>query len=316
MFAALVLFCPAPLPPQDDPLAVPVLEQEGRTWTAREVLEARAAAWDATLLEAVERDPEYRRIYLRSTAFLTEVQAFSDHLILDQAGIPQVGPEERLAEAAAWAADRGMKSAPAGALAAHGFEIDNRARLIALQPPEFSTQELRKHMLSSVPEFFHELALSWIRLPLFDAEEQRALDQDERRARYETLAEAAEALEAGELSWEEAVDRYAVVPADRERNGYVGLVRRTMVGRYEEPLLRQTFADLGYKMPEGMILRGPIMGEKWVYLVRIETVRVHPVVDLNLVRDRVERSLREKMLQEKLEELRSGVERRLLAPVR
>ena len=300
--------------PAPDPLSVPVLEQDGRSYSARDVLAAQAAR-DPSLLAAVERDPDYRALYFRSLRFLTSVQAFSDRLILDQKQVPEVGEELLLAEAGAWAADRGIKTMPAGALSAHGFEVETRARLLALQQPEYSTQELRQHMLSSVPEFFHELAVSWIRLPLFDAAEARALSQDERREQYQVLDEAANALNAGELDWETAVERLAVVPDDRAKKGYVGLLKRTMVGRYEEPLLRHAFADLGFKMPEGHLLRGPIMGEKWVYLVRIETIRVRPVVDLNLVRDRVERSLREKLLQAKLQELRSGVERRLLVPI-
>ncbi len=298
----------------EDPLAVPVLIQDGRSYSAREVLEA-ATARDPSLLRTIERDPEYRALYLRSLRFLRTVQNFSDWLLVEQAELPEVEEAELLAEAAAWIADRGMKSVAEGALGAHGLEIETRARLIAQQEPEYSTQELRTHMLSSVPEFFHELAVSWIRLPLFDAGETRALGQEERKGQYQLLDEAANAINDGDLDWEAAVERYAVVPDDKQRKGYIGLLKRTMVGRYEEAFLRHSFADLGYKMPEGHLLRGPIMGEKWVYLVRIETIRVRPVVDLNLVRDRVERSLREKFLQAKLQELRSGVERELLAPV-
>lgn len=298
-----------------DPLAVPVLEHRGRAVSAREVLEAHAR-YDRSLLEAVERDADYRALTLRSLPFLGEVQAYSDLLLVGEAGIAAVELPALLAEAAAWAADRGQQSLPEGVLAAHGIEIELRARLVALQPEAFSTQELRNHMLTSVPEFFHELAVSWIRRPLFSAEEGRALGQEERQAQYRLLDEAAQALQAGDLDWAEAVQRYAWLDGDKRRDGALGLIKRTLVGRYEEPFLRQTFADLGYKMPENEILRGPIMGEMWVYLVRIETVRVTPIVDLNLVRDRVARSLREKLLQAKLQELRAGVERRLLAPIR
>ena len=301
--------------PAADPLAVPVLEQAGRTYTARELFEAYAP-YDTTLAETLERDAQYRAVYFRSLRFLHLVQAYSDHLLLDAAEVPAATAEARLAEAAAWSRDRGLRTPAEGALVAHGFEIDNRARLLARLEPEYSTQELRTHMLSSVPEFFHELAVSWIRLPLFDAAEQRALDQEERREVYETLAAAADAVGSGEKSWEEAVEEYSVIPDDAARNGYVGLLKRTMVGRYEEALLRQTFAYLGYKMPEGHVLRGPIMAENFAYLVRIETIRVRPIVDLNLVRDRVDRSLREKLLQEEFQQLRSGAERRLLVPAR
>ncbi len=297
-----------------DPLAVPVLEHDGRAYTAREVFDAYAA-FDTSLVGTLERDPAYRAVYFRSLRFLNLVQSFSDHLIVTEAGLAAVERPALLTEAAAWAADRGLKTLPEGALTSNGFEIDTRARVLALQEPEYSTQELRTHMLSSVPEFFHELAVSRIRLPLFDAAQTRALGQEERRARYELLAEAAALLESGELDWETAVERYAEIPDDKARKGSIGLLKRTMVGRYEEAFLRHTFADLGYKMPEGQVLRGPIMGERFVYLVRIETVRVRPIVDLNLVRDRVDRSLREKLLQEKLQELRNGVERKLLVPI-
>lgn len=215
----------------------------------------------------------------------------------------------------AWAEDRKRAARAAAVLASHGLEIEVRARIIAQQQADFSVPELRRHMLRSVPEFFGMLQCSWIRAPLFDKEQQRALTSVERRKRYDQLDQAAQRLTAQELSWEQAVEQYCADPVTRERKGAVGILRRTQTDRFEEPLLRGLFADLGYKNLQGSMLRGPLMGDRWVYLVRIESLRIQGVVDLNLVLDRVARSLRETMLREQLSKWRLDTPPQVLAPL-
>ena len=305
-----------PLPAQGDadPLAVVVLERGGRSYTVRDVLEARSR-YDESLLRALERDPQYRALYLRSPRFASLVRRFSDWQAVNEADVPRVSEEALLAEAAAWARDRRLETKPEGVLAAHGLEIETRARLLAEQQESFGTQQLRAQMLDSVPEFFGELSCSWIRLPLVDLETGTAASPAERRALYEKLDALAQALTAGEITWEAAVEEHAVLDADRERKGALGLLRRDMTHRYEEPFLRHAFAGLGFKMPESTLIRGPIVGEQWIYLVRIESLLIRGVVDLQLVRDTVERSLRERKLQERLAELRAATEATLHVPV-
>ncbi len=297
-----------------DPLAITVLVQNGKEWSVRQVLEAHPDH-DPTLLATLERDADYRRLYLDSPRFLRQVRAFADALLLDAADIPKVDHEAQLAEAAAWAKDHGQKTEPAGVLAANGLEIEVRARLLALQPSEFGTARLRKHMLASVPEFFHDMAISWIRRPLVDFQTGIAYGPKKRKEEYDLLAKVAQRIESQELSWDQAVEQYSLVPGDKERKGFVGAIRRTMVDRFEEPLLRQVFAGLGYELPQQRLLRGPILGDLWIYLVRIDTIRVRDVVDLNRVRDRVERSLREQMLRQKLAELRKGADTEIRLPI-
>lgn len=312
-FLAL-LAAPTLQEPTSDPLAVPVLVQNGREWSAREVLTA-AGRHDPTLLRTLEEDPEYRRLYLASPRFVDQVRHFSNLLAVEAAGVPEVDRTALLKEASLWAREHGSHLPPEGVLAAHGLEVEWRARLLAEQPESFPTAELRRHMLRSVPEFFGQLEISWIRLPLVDPATGFALTQEARRALYERLDEAARKVQAGALTWKEAVEEYATEEADRRDAGRVGLVSRTEVSRFEEPFLRELFRDLGYKRPPGPVLRGPILGQRWIYLVRIESVLIRGVVDLEQVRARVARSLREELLRRRLAELTRDVERRILAPV-
>ncbi len=300
--------------PVADPLAATVLVQDGREWSAREVL-AAIGRYDPTLPRTVVEDPGYRGIYLASPRFTDQVRHFSNLLAVTKAGVPEVERDALLREAAAWARDHGSRLPPEGVLAAHGIEIEWRARLLAEQPESFPTQRLRQHMLRSVPEFFGELEVSWIRLPLVDPATGKALTDAGRRRLYDRLDEAARRLQAGAIRWEEAVEEYGSEERDRQKAGRVGLVRRTDVPRFEEPFLRELFRDLGYKRPQGPVLRGPILGQRWIYLARIESVLIRGVVDLEQVRARVARSLREELLRERLAELTREVERRILAPV-
>jgi hypothetical protein len=312
-FALLAAAAPAQDPPAS-PLDAVVLRQEGEEFRARAVL-ARVAASDPTLLPALESDAEYLRLYLDSPIFLEHVRAFSDERMLDAEGLAAAAPEALQAEALAWAADRGLPADAGAALARAGIEISNRARMLADQPDEFGSNMLRQHMLRSVPEFFGSLQISWIRVPLFDPADGTILGEDARRALWERLDAAGRAVQAGETEWEAAVEEHSQDPVTRGRGGRLGIVHRGMTDRLEEGFLRQLFADLGFRQPEGMLLRGPILTSRWAYLVRIEAVVVAGIVDLERVRPRVERSLHESLLQAHLAELAAGTVRHILLPL-
>lgn len=295
-------------------LRVAVLRQDDRTWTAREVVDRLAAA-DSSLWPAMAPNPEYTRLYLASPRFYDQVRWFSNLMLLDAADVISVDEETLLAEARAWSKDRGRDAQQANAMrAANPFEIEARARLIALQPTEFEDNQVRAHFHRSVAEFYGRLKLSWIALPLFDMESGAALGETERLARYGLLNEVAAKLGAEELEWEAAVQTYDEDPRNNEENGLIGWVARTEVDRYEYPLLREVFSDLGFTAPQGMVLRGPIIGQRWVYLVRIESVRTKGVVEFQRVRTRVERSMREDVLLGHLQTLGENVERSILLP--
>ncbi|TAH34499.1 MAG: hypothetical protein EYC70_16315 [Planctomycetota bacterium] len=304
--------------PLPDPLALAVLEQGGKTYTARDVMEA-LRRYDDTLPPAVERDADYRRIYLRSVRFLDQVHQFSNLLAVEAAGVPAVGRAVLLAEAAAWAADHGSSLPPEPVLAAHGLELEWRARLLSQQPAEYGTAQLRGHMLASVPEFFCELRMAAIRVPLVDRNDGSALPADERKARYDFVDGLAQRLHAGQITWEqayeEAAQRYGSAGGDPKLLGALGWLKRRDLRRFEEPFLRHAFADLGFKRIEQPVLRGPIVGDLWIYLARVEAVLERGVVELERVRPQVERSLREKTLQAQLAQVCSQVQRRILAPV-
>lgn len=295
---------------------MPAVRLAGKSYSARQVLEAMAKYRSkAQLIENLEREPSQRSLYLRSPLFLSQAQAFANLKLLELVDVPPVTREQLLAEARAMAGDLQWRGPAEGLLAAQGLRVEWRARLLAQQPQEIGRNQLRQHMLASIPEFFGDLQISWIRLPLVTAETGTALRTDERRELYDRLDEVGQMLDGGELTWEEAVEQHAVLPQDRDRKGAVGLVNRRQTNRYEESLLRQVFRGLGHKSWKGHLLRGPIMGERWIYLVRVETYLQRGVVDLELKHQEVERSLREKMLQEKLEELRATVNREILAPI-
>lgn len=291
-----------------------VLRQDGGEHSVREVLQ-RVAEHDPSLLPALEADSDYLRLYLDSPVFLEQVRAFSDERMLATDGLAPAAPADLRDEALAWARDRGLPADADAALARAGIEISNRARLIAIQPPEFGSNTLRQHMLRSVPEFFGNLQISWIRVPLFDPATGVVLGEQARRELWERLDGLGRRLQAGEMGWEQAVAEHSQDPVTRGRGGRVGIVNRGMSDQFEEGFLRALFADLGFRQPEGMLLRGPILTSRWAYLVRIEAVVVGGIVDLERVRPRVERSLRESLLQQHLGELAAGTDRRILLPL-
>lgn len=312
---ALLLLAPlaAQEPAAPDPLDAVVLRQDGKEYAARQVVD-RVAARDPSLLSALRADREYLLLYLGSPAFAEQVRAFSDSLLVAAEKLPDPAPEAVEAEARAWARDRGLPPDAAAALAKAGIEIELRARLIAAQPDAFAANELRQHMLRSVPEFFGQLQASWIRVPLLDLETGRVLDEKRRREIYEQLDTLAARIHDGEVSWEDAVKEHSQDAATRAGAGRVGILDRQMVQRYEEGLLRPLFADLGFRRPEGAMLRGPILTSRWAYLVRIEALVVHGVPEVELARARIERSLREHLLRQHLAELAAGSDRQVLLP--
>ena len=310
----LLLLCVATQEPESSLFDAVVLRQNEASFTVRQVLD-RVAATDATLLPALEADAGYLRLYLDSPIFLDQLRAFSDELMLNEEGHAAPAVEALRAEALAWAADRSMPKDADAALARAGVEISNRARLIALQPSGFGASVLRQHMLRSVPEFFGQLQVSWIRVPLFDPASGAAISEKDRRDLWELLDGVGHKLQASELEWEDAVKEHSQDPVTRGRGGRIGILNRGMTDRLEEGFLRALFMDLGFRQPEGMLLRGPIMTSRWAYLVRIEAVVVSGIVDLERARPQVERSLRETMLQQLLGELAAGTDRRILLPL-
>jgi len=291
-----------------------VLKMSDQEYTANQVLNA-IEEYDTGLPETVRKDPNYAQLYFSTMGFLYQVRAFGDRLALDSLGVPKVSQAALEAEAKAWIADRSRSISVAGALASNGLEIEVRARLLARQQPSFSTTELRQHLMRSVPEFFGTLQCSWIRLPLFDLEKNQGVSVDEIHKRYERLDEVGTLLAEQKISWEDAVKKYCQDPVTSLRKGAIGLVKRTQTDRFEEPLLRALFADLGATRPEGKVLRGPIIGDRWVYLVRIEALRIDGAVELSLVQNRVLRSLRETMFRQALAGIRKVRPSKILAPL-
>lgn len=291
-----------------------VLRQEGREYSARQILD-RIGAWDHSLLPTLLGDAEYLRLYCDSPVFAEHVRAFSDALLVDAENLPAADEESLKREALAWAADRGLPAEAGSALALGGIEIETRARLLAGQPESFSANELRQHMLRSVPEFFGQMQISWIRAPLCDPQTGSVLPEKERRNLYEEFDALGRKLQAGETTWEDAVKEFSRDPVTRSRGGRVGILDRRMVNRYEEGLLRPLFSDLGFRRPEGALLRGPILTSRWAYLVRVEALTVSGIVELEAARPRVERSLREQLLRQHLSELAAGTDRQVLLPL-
>jgi hypothetical protein len=290
-----------------------VLTQAGQDYTAREVVD-RVTAWDASLAGALA-NPEYLRLYLDSPVFAEQVRAFSDALLVAHEALPAASRAALEREALAWAADRGLPADAAAALAKAGIEIETRARLLALQPEESGSNELRQQMMRSIPEFFGQLQISWIRIPLFDTHTGAVLGEKERRAFYDLLDEVGRRLKASEIEWKNAVDEYSQDPLTQGREGRVGILDRTLVNRFEEGFLRPLFTDLGFRRIDGVLLRGPILTARWAYLARIEAVVIGGVVELERVRPRVQRSLHEHLLRLHLTELAAGVDRTVRLPL-
>ena len=299
---------------QAAPLDTTVLEFGEKKISVRSVVERLSSEQDQ-LLRLLESDAAYRRAFLSSPRFLASVRAYADLLRLDELGVRKVNQDELLAEAAAFAKDRQSRLSPAAMLRSRPLLIELRARLFTQQASAFSTQELRQHMLRSVPEFFGEMQISWIRIPLVNQEQARALTETETREVYRRLDEAAQALQGQKISWKEAVAKYSEDAGSKARDGAMGIVTRTSTDRFEEPMLRAIFADLGFKKPSGELLRGPIVAEKWAYLVRIEGMRIDGVPELQRARAQIERSLRETLFQEQLTGIRKVLPAKIHAPL-
>ena len=290
------------------------LQQGDKTYSVGDVL-TELYPLDGSLQEALESNAEYLRFYIDSLRFYNQVRWFSNLIIMDDAEIPDVDQETLLKEAVAWDVDRGGDGRfPDSLLARGGLEIVGRARLMQSQPSEYSMREIRTHFNRSVPEFFGRLKVSWIRLPLFDMETNRAVGEEERLARYTLLDEVATKLTAKEITWEAAVERYCEDPVTSKQNGRVGYIKRTD-HRFDEDFLRQVFVDFGITVPNGAVLRGPITGSRWIYLARVEKVFTEGVVDVQRVRDRVVRSLRVYTMFQRLHSLASDTSRRILLPI-
>jgi hypothetical protein len=299
--------------------SVPLLQRvacevNGHSFTAQDVVKA-IGAYNQDLEKLLVDQEDYRRMYFSSPRFLFEVRAFADLKRLEALGVPPVSQLQLEAEAAAWAKDRGRNLSPQGVLKSNGLEVEVRARLLARQPSSHSHQELRRHMLRSVPEFFGTLQCAWIRIPMFNGNENRALNTDEIQKVYTKLDQVAKDLTDEKISWEDAVKQNSSDPTMIKNKGAIGLVRREMTSRYEEGFLRQLFQDLGFTQPKGAFLRGPIVGEKAIYLVRVEALKVSGVVELTRVHDRVVRSLRETTLQEQIQGIRKVIDGKVLAPL-
>ncbi|MBC8370104.1 MAG: hypothetical protein H8E25_08890 [Planctomycetes bacterium] len=295
-------------------MSTPVLQQAGVSYTAGDVLE-NLFKNDESLKTILQRDYEYLAMYINSQKFFNHVRWFSNNLVLDSNDVPDVDSQALIDEALAWAAERGQQTAnPQSALAQGGLEITVRARLLSLQKEFFSTQELRTHFHRSIPEYAGTLKISWIRLPLFNSKTGAALGEDERIARYGLLDKVAQKLNESSITWNEAVTAYCKDPITKERNGGVGYIKRSDT-KFEESFRRQLFDDLGFKRIENTILRGPIIGESWVYLAQIESVIMKGVVELQLFKNEVQRSLSNYKLHAKLSELTASVNRSILIPL-
>jgi hypothetical protein len=291
-----------------------VLQQNGDNYSAMDVLQ-NLFENDDSLKEILQRDYDYLKLYINSQKFYNHVRWFSNKLVLDAKKIPEVSQQALIDEALAWAAERGSQTInPQAALSQGGLEIVVRARLIALQKGTYSTPELRTHFHRSIPEFAGIIKLSWIRLPLFNSETGAALGEDERMARYMILDEVAQNINAEKLEWKDAVKSYCKDPVTSKRQGKIGYIKRNDV-KFEEAFRRQLFNDLGSKLIDSIMLRGPIIGDSWIYLARLESVITKGVIELQLFKDEVQRSLVNRNLHASLSEITSDVTRSILIPI-
>lgn len=297
-----------------DLLQSEVLKQGQKTYVVKDILDELYPN-DPSLKVSLESNVEYFSAYVNSLRFYDQVRWFSNKLILDKNKIPKASREQIEAEAKAWAADRNDRPGTVkSSLAVASIEIEVRARLIALQPAEFSNKEIRSHFNSSIPEFFGRLTASWIRVPLFDIETNHALSEKQRMTIYAELDEVGKQLSDGKLEWKDAVEKHSGDPVSKRNGGRIGYLKR-MDNRYDEEFMRQLFKEFGITTPDTAIVRGPIMGSRWVYLVRIEKIKSEGVVELSRVRDRVIRSLRLDRMFTKMAELASKAERSILLPI-
>jgi hypothetical protein len=128
------------------------------------------------------------------------------------------------------------------------------------------------------------------------------------------LDEVAQNINAEKLGWEDAVKSYCKDPVTSKRQGKVGYIKRNDV-KFEENFRRQLFNDLGSKLIDSIMLRGPIIGDSWIYLARLESVITKGVIELQLFKDEVQRSLVNRNLHASLSEITSEVTRSILIPI-
>lgn len=291
-----------------------VLKQGQKTYVVQDILNELYPN-DPSLKVSLEGNVEYFNAYVNSLRFYDQVRWYSNKLILDQNKIATASRAQIEAEALAWTGDRNDRPGNvSSSLAIAAIEIEVRARLIALQPEEFSNNEIRQHFNSSVPEFFGRLTSSWIRVPLFDIETNTALSEKRRMTIYGELDKVGKQLSDGTLNWADAVEKHSKDPASKRNGGRIGYLTRND-NRYDEEFMRQLFKGFGITAPGTAMVRGPIMGSRWVYLVRIEKIKSEGVVELSRVRDRVIRSLRLDHMFTKMAELASKAERSILLPI-
>ena len=298
MFLTLLLAAPilaqnepplAPASPKSD-WSAHVLTQGETTYTVADVFRV-AFASDDPLAQAY-RDPntaELFRLYINSPRFYEIVREFSDWLAVfeDSEHEPAQGTmREQL--------DRVLE---------------------ADQPTDFTMPELRAHYLKSVPEFHGQLPCSWIRVPLIDLKTGFALSQDARNGLHQTLTQVGDRIMAKTLTWEEAVLTYSQDPISRKRNGAAGILSRQSTKNFEVSMLKQLFANLGFKRKSDGFLRGPIFGEKWVYLIQVEALHIFGTGDITQVADEIELSLRESMREQELRNFTRKVTRKILLPI-
>jgi hypothetical protein len=128
------------------------------------------------------------------------------------------------------------------------------------------------------------------------------------------LDKVATRINDNELNWKDAVEAYCKDPVTSTHQGKVGYIKRNDT-QFEETFRQQLFKDLGKKRIDKVILRGPIIGDSWIYLARIESVITKGVVELQLFKEEVRRSLVNHNLNETLSELTSKVTRSILIPI-
>ncbi|MCP4092769.1 MAG: hypothetical protein GY747_04900 [Planctomycetes bacterium] len=291
-----------------------VLKQGQKTYVVQDILNELYPN-DPSLKVSLESNVEYFGAYVNSLRFYDQVRWYSNKLILDKNKIGKATRAQIEAEAKAWAADRNDRPRTVkSSLAIAAIEIEVRARLVALQPEEFSNKEIRTHFNSSIPEFFGRLTASWIRVPLFDIETNTALSEKERIRIYQELDQVGKQLSGDTLKWEDAVEKHSGDPVSKRNGGRIGYLKR-MDNRYDEEFMRQLFKGFGITTPGTAMVRGPIMGSRWVYLVRIEKIKSEGVVELSRVRDQVIRSLRLNRMFTKMGELASKAERSIFLPI-
>jgi hypothetical protein len=299
---------------EGDPLNILVLTQGEKEYTARAVLN-QVSRHNPSLFTPIESDPSYRQQYLASPLFLSQVRAFANLKLLDDAGIPPVTADALNQEALAWDSTRSGSTSEKSILARHGIAVEVQARLLSQQTNEITIGELNQRLRNSVPEFFGEMQASIIRIPLFDFKTGHAMSHKQRKEIYSRLDKAAQAITSQKLTWEKAYLQYAKDPATKERHGRLNILKPIMPGKQEPEFLQQVFQGFGIHRPQFPVLKGPVLTLRWAYLIRLEGLNIRGVPQLNPVRDRVLRVLRVEAGQKMLDGLQQRVQQAVHAPI-